>query len=173
MAVLIVEMNKLVRKGIEVIMKRLEKIFITNILLAILICTMPINEAKADDVLYVSSYSEDDMQMMREYSAKSVMYLTLTDIDTNELIADAIVSILYDYADGYWVEMNNVYLSIECYEGYLVFVDENQEIYQDYGVRYCTISNSDGLNIKYKIKAYADCYGETSVDYEIIDRYYD
>ncbi len=166
-------MNKLVRKGIEVIMKRLEKIFITNILLAILICTMPINEAKADDVLYVSSYSEDDMQMMREYSAKSVMYLTLTDIDTNELIADAIVSILYDYADGYWVEMNNVYLSIECYEGYLVFVDENQEIYQDYGVRYCTISNSDGLNIKYKIKAYADCYGETSVDYEIIDRYYD
>ena len=153
-------------------MKRLEKIFITNILLAILICTMPINEAKADDVLYVSSYSEDDMQMMREYSAKSVMYLTLTDIDTNELIADAIVSILYDYADGYWVEMNNVYLSIECYEGYLVFVDENQEIYQDYGVRYCTISNSDGLNIKYKIKAYADCYGETSVDYEIIDRYY-
>lgn len=54
-----------------------------------------------------------------------------------------------------------------------VFVDENQEIYQDYGVRYCTISNSDGLNIKYKIKAYADCYGETSVDYEIIDRYYD
>lgn len=49
-------MNKLVRKGIEVIMKRLEKIFITNILLAILICTMPINEAKADDVLYVSSY---------------------------------------------------------------------------------------------------------------------
>ena len=61
-------MNKLVRKGIEVIMKRLEKIFITNILLAILICTMPINEAKADDVLYVSSYSEDDMQMMREYS---------------------------------------------------------------------------------------------------------
>ena len=29
------------------------------------------------------------------------------------------------------------------------------------------------LNIKYKIKAYADCYGETSVDYEIIDRYYD
>lgn len=154
-------------------MKRLEKIFITNILLAILICTMPINEAKADDVLYVSSYSEDDMQMMREYSAKSVMYLTLTDIDTNELIADAIVSILYDYADGYWVEMNNVYLSIECYEGYLVFVDENQEIYQDYGVRYCTISNSDGLNIKYKIKAYADCYGETSVDYEIIDRYYD
>lgn len=166
-------MNKLVRKGIEVIMKRLEKIFITNILLAILICTMPINEAKADDVLYVSSYSEDDMQMMREYSAKSVMYLTLTDIDTNELIADVIVSILYDYADGYWVEMNNVYLSIECYEGYLVFVDENQEIYQDYGVRYCTISNSDGLNIKYKIKAYADCYGETSVDYEIIDRYYD
>ena len=166
-------MNKLVRKGIEVIMKRLEKIFITNILLAILICIMPINEAKADDVLYVSSYSEDDMQMMREYSAKSVMYLTLTDIDTNELIADAIVSILYDYADGYWVEMNNVYLSIECYEGYLVFVDENQEIYQDYGVRYCTISNSDGLNIKYKIKAYADCYGETSVDYEIIDRYYD
>ena len=154
-------------------MKRLEKIFITNILLAILICTMPINEAKADDVLYVSSYSEDDMQMMREYSAKSVMYLTLTDIDTNELIADVIVSILYDYADGYWVEMNNVYLSIECYEGYLVFVDENQEIYQDYGVRYCTISNSDGLNIKYKIKAYADCYGETSVDYEIIDRYYD
>lgn len=166
-------MNKLVRKGIEVIMKRLEKIFITNILLAILICTMPINEAKADDVLYVSSYSEDDMQMMREYSAKSVMYLTLTDIDTNELTADEIVSILYDYADGYWVEMNNVYLSIECYEGYLVFVDENQEIYQDYGVRYCTISNSDGLNIKYKIKAYADCYGETSVDYEIIDRYYD
>ena len=137
-------------------MKRLEKIFITNILLAILICTMPINEAKADDVLYVSSYSEDDMQMMREYSAKSVMYLTLTDIDTNELTADVIVSILYDYA-----------------EGYLVFVDENQEIYQDYGVRYCTISNSDGLNIKYKIKAYADCYGETSVDYEIIDRYYD
>lgn len=173
MAVLIVEMNKLVRKGIEVIMKRLEKIFITNILLVILICTMPINEAKADDVLYVSSYSEDDMQMMREYSAKSVMYLTLTDIDTNELTADVIVSILYDYADGYWVEMNNVYLSIECYEGYLVFVDENQEIYQDYGVRYCTISNSDGLNIKYKIKAYADCYGETSVDYEIIDRYYD
>lgn len=166
-------MNKLVRKGIEVIMKRLEKIFITNILLAILICTMSINEAKADDVLYVSSYSEDDMQMMREYSAKSVMYLTLTDIDTNELTADVIVSILYDYADGYWVEMNNVYLSIECYEGYLVFVDENQEIYQDYGVRYCTISNSDGLNIKYKIKAYADCYGETSVDYEIIDRYYD
>ena len=166
-------MNKLVRKGIEVIMKRLEKIFITNILLAILICTMPINEAKADDVLYVSSYSEDDMQMMREYSAKSVMYLTLTDIDTNELTADVIVSILYDYADGHWVEMNNVYLSIECYEGYLVFVDENQEIYQDYGVRYCTISNSDGLNIKYKIKAYADCYGETSVDYEIIDRYYD
>ena len=166
-------MNKLVRKGIEVIMKRLEKIFITNILLAILICTMPINEAKADDVLYVSSYSEDDMQMMREYSAKSVMYLTLTDIDTNELTADVIVSFLYDYADGYWVEMNNVYLSIECYEGYLVFVDENQEIYQDYGVRYCTISNSDGLNIKYKIKAYADCYGETSVDYEIIDRYYD
>ena len=166
-------MNKLVRKGIEVIMKRLEKIFITNILLAILICTMPINEAKADDVLYVSSYSEDDMQMMREYSAKSVMYLTLTDIDTNELTADVIVSILYDYADRYWVEMNNVYLSIECYEGYLVFVDENQEIYQDYGVRYCTISNSDGLNIKYKIKAYADCYGETSVDYEIIDRYYD
>ena len=166
-------MNKLVRKGIEVIMKRLEKIFITNILLAILICTMPINEAKADDVLYVSSYSEDDMQMMREYSAKSVMYLTLTDIDTNELTADVIVSILYDYADGSWVEMNNVYLSIECYEGYLVFVDENQEIYQDYGVRYCTISNSDGLNIKYKIKAYADCYGETSVDYEIIDRYYD
>lgn len=166
-------MNKLVRKGIEVIMKRLEKIFITNILLAILICTMPINEAKADDVLYVSSYSEDDMQMMREYSAKSVMYLTLTDIDTNELTSDVIVSILYDYADGYWVEMNNVYLSIECYEGYLVFVDENQEIYQDYGVRYCTISNSDGLNIKYKIKAYADCYGETSVDYEIIDRYYD
>lgn len=55
-------MNKLVRKGIEVIMKRLEKIFITNILLAILICTMPVNEAKADDVLYVSSYSEDDMQ---------------------------------------------------------------------------------------------------------------
>ena len=162
-------MNKLVRKGIEVIMKRLEKIFITNILLAILICTMPINEAKADDVLYVSSYSEDDMQMMREYSAKSVMYLTLTDIDTNELTAD----VIYDYADGYWVEMNNVYLSIECYEGYLVFVDENQEIYQDYGVRYCTISNSDGLNIKYKIKAYADCYGETSVDYEIIDRYYD
>ena len=108
-----------------------------------------------------------------EYSAKSVMYLTLTDIDTNELTADVIVSILYDYADGYWVEMNNVYLSIECYEGYLVFVDENQEIYQDYGVRYCTISNSDGLNIKYKIKAYADCYGETSVDYEIIDRYYD
>ena len=154
-------------------MKRLEKIFITNILLAILICTMPINEAKADDVLYVSSYSEDDMQMMREYSAKSVMYLTLTDIDTNELTADVIVSILYDYADWYWVEMNNVYLSIECYEGYLVFVDENQEIYQDYGVRYCTISNSDGLNIKYKIKAYADCYGETSVDYEIIDRYYD
>ena len=154
-------------------MKRLEKIFITNILLAILICTMPINEAKADDVLYVSSYSEDDMQMMREYSAKSVMYLTLTDIDTNELTADVIVSILYDYADGDWVEMNNVYLSIECYEGYLVFVDENQEIYQDYGVRYCTISNSDGLNIKYKIKAYADCYGETSVDYEIIDRYYD
>lgn len=154
-------------------MKRLEKIFITNILLAILICTMPINEAKADDVLYVSSYSEDDMQMMREYSAKSVMYLTLTDIDTNELTVDVIVSILYDYADGYWVEMNNVYLSIECYEGYLVFVDENQEIYQDYGVRYCTISNSDGLNIKYKIKAYADCYGETSVDYEIIDRYYD
>ena len=154
-------------------MKRLEKIFITNILLAILICTMPINEAKADDVLYVSSYSEDDMQMMREYSAKSVMYLTLTDIDTNELTADVIVSILYDYSDGYWVEMNNVYLSIECYEGYLVFVDENQEIYQDYGVRYCTISNSDGLNIKYKIKAYADCYGETSVDYEIIDRYYD
>lgn len=150
-------MNKLVRKGIEVIMKRLEKIFITNILLAILICTMPINEAKADDV----------------FSAKSVMYLTLTDIDTNELTADVIVSILYDYADGYWVEMNNVYLSIECYEGYLVFVDENQEIYQDYGVRYCTISNSDGLNIKYKIKAYADCYGETSVDYEIIDRYYD
>ena len=96
-------MNKLVRKGIEVIMKRLEKIFITNILLAILICTMPINEAKADDVLYVSSYSEDDMQMMREYSAKSVMYLTLTDIDTNELTADVIVSILYDYADGYWV----------------------------------------------------------------------
>ena len=95
-------MNKLVRKGIEVIMKRLEKIFITNILLAILICTMPINEAKADDVLYVSSYSEDDMQMMREYSAKSVMYLTLTDIDTNELTADVIVSILYDYADGYW-----------------------------------------------------------------------
>lgn len=85
--------------------------------------------------------------MMREYSAKSVMYLTLTDIDTNELTADVIVSILYDYADGYWVEMNNVYLSIECYEGYLVFVDENQEIYQDYGVRYCTISNSDGLNI--------------------------
>ena len=154
-------------------MKRLEKIFITNILLAILICTMPINEAKADDVLYVSSYSEDDMQMMREYSAKSVMYLTLTDIDTNELTADVIVSILYGYADGYWVEMNNVYLSIECYEGYLVFVDENQEIYQDYGVRYCTISNSDGLNIKYKIKAYADCYGETSVDYEIIDIYYD
>ena len=173
MAVLIVEMNKLVKKGIEVIMKRLEKIFITNILLAILICTMPINEAKADDVLYVSSYSEDDMQMMREYSAKSVMYLTLTDIDTNELTADVIVSILYDYAYGYCVEMNNVYLSIECYEGYLVFVDENQEIYQDYGVRYCTISNSDGLNIKYKIKAYADCYGETSVDYEIIDRYYD
>ena len=134
-------------------MKRLEKIFITNILLAILICTMPINEAKADDVLYVSSYSEDDMQMMREYSAKSVMYLTLTDIDTNELTADVIVSILYDYADGYWVEMNNVYLSIECYEGYLVFVDENQEIYQDYGVRYCTISNSDGLNIKYNATA--------------------
>ena len=154
-------------------MKRLEKIFITNILLAILICTMPINEAKADDVLYVSSYSEDDMQMMREYSAKSVMYLTLTDIDTNELTADVIVSILYDYADWYWVEMNNVYLSIECYEGYLVFVDENQEIYQDYGVRYCTISNSAGLNIKFKINAYADCYGETSVDYEIIDRYYD
>ena len=69
--------------------------------------------------------------------------------------------------------MDWIYLNVECCDGYSAVIGENAQIYQDYGVRYCTIINSDGLNIKYKIKAYADCYGETSVDYEIIDRYYD
>ena len=108
-----------------------------------------------------SSYLEDDMQMMREYSDKTVMYLTLMDIDNIELVADVSVTIEYEYADGYWVQIDWIYLDVECYDGYSASIDD-VEIYHEYGVRYCTIINPAGVKIKYAIKAYADCYGETS-----------
>ena len=153
-------------------MKNIKRKSIIAILLVILISIVSVDKVKAENILCTSSYLEDDMQMMREYSDKTVMYLTLMDIDNIELVADVSVTIEYEYADGYWVQIDWIYLDVECYDGYSDSIDD-VEIYHEYGVRYGRIINPAGVKIKYAIKAYADCYGETSVDYEIIDRYYD
>lgn len=79
-------------------MKNIKRKSIIAILLVILISIVSVDKVKAENILCTSSYLEDDMQMMREYSDKTVMYLTLMDIDNIELVADVSVTIEYEYA---------------------------------------------------------------------------
>ena len=75
--------------------------------------------------MYNKPYLEDDMQMMREYSDKTVMYLTLMDIDNIELVADVSVTIEYEYADGYWFLTAGLRMPV----GFSFIVKKNWEIF--------------------------------------------
>ena len=152
-------------------MKRQIKLSIIYISLISILCIIPVDKVKASENMYTSSYSEEYVQVLREYDTKAVMYITLLDVDTGEVCADIKVTLGFEYADGSWVKVNNMYLNIDCYEGYLVDVDKDTELHNEYGVRYCTITKDNGLSVKYALKAYADCYGDTSVDCEVIDIY--
>ena len=137
-------------------MKRQIKLFIIYISLISILCIIPVDKVKASENMYTSSYSEEYVQVLREYDTKAVMYITLLDVDTGEVCADIKVTLGFEYADGSWVKVNNMYLNIDCYEGYLVDVDKDTELHNEYGVRYCTITKDNGLSVKYAIKAYAD-----------------
>ncbi len=140
------------------------------VLSAIVICIFPVNKVMADEILYVRNYSENDILDVLTYDDSVEHYLTLMDDENGEICADVTVIIKYEYSDGAWVEVEDIGLEIDCCNGYLVNVG-NTYIYSTYGIRYITIKTPDGRTIKYAIKAYADCYGDTSVDCEVVDIY--
>ena len=154
-------------------MNRKIRLRICCISIMIFFCGVSIKYVGAAESTYVSSYSEYNIQEMRTYKDTITHIVQFVDEDTGEISAEGEVTINYEYSDGNWAELYNVYLNIECYDGYSVSVDENKEMYHGYVIRYCTIKSPNGLCIKYEIKAYADSYGDTGVNWQIIDRYYD
>ena len=58
-------------------MKRQIKLFIIYISLISILCIIPVDKVKASENMYTSSYSEEYVQVLREYDTKAVMYITL------------------------------------------------------------------------------------------------
>ena len=89
--------------------------------------------------------------------------------------ADVVITIYFEYADGDWVEVNDVLLDIDCYNGYSVSVSPNKYFNNGNDSGYCrriiTFLNSSGTHYEYYLYAYADCYG--NVDFNtVINRVY-
>lgn len=123
---------------------------------------------------YVDEVNEDSEISVMSYSDEKQMYLGLLNTN-NELCADIVITIYFEYADNSWVEVEDAKLSIQCYNGYQVSVSSNR-VYgsggsSDFCRREFTILYPSGMHAYYHLYAYADYYGEVDYLCQLISTY--
>ena len=131
------------------------------------------NIVYAGESEYVESYKEEVGVSLFSYSCNESMHWVLMNNDVK--CADVVITIYFEYADGDWVEVNDVLLDIDCYNGYSVSVSPNKYFNNGNDSGYCrriiSFLNSSGTHYEYYLYAYADCYG--NVDFNtVINRVY-
>lgn len=124
---------------------------------------------------YVQVYEESDGISSLSYSDEKQMYWGLLN-DDDELCAEVIIKISFEYSDGTWVDVNDALLDVHCYNGYKVNVSSerifNNSSENSYCRRELTILYPTGMKAKYYVYAYADCYGEVDFTYQLVSTYY-
>ena len=135
---------------------------------------MNVENVSAAEYEYRNEVNENDEISAMSYSDEKQMYLGLLNTD-NELCADVVITISFEYEDNSWVDVKDAKLSIQCYNGYQVSVSSNR-LYgsggsSDFCRREFTILYPSGLHAYYHLYAYADYYGEVDYICQLISTY--
>lgn len=122
---------------------------------------------------YVESYDEigpDEGINPCSYACERKRYLRILKSDDNSVVADITVTIFYEYADNSWVTVHDAYLKIQCYQGYLVSVNDDDRTFGGAGTdySYCRrifkLKKTDGNIVEGSLYAGADYYGDTYLE---------
>lgn len=92
----------------------------------VLSCSFGMNMISAyADEKYVQNYNEESDIALTSYSTSEKMYLGLLNTD-DEVCADVVITVEFEYEDESWVDISDVLLNIKCHNGYQVSVSSSK-----------------------------------------------
>lgn len=105
------------------------------------------------------------------YVCKRTRSLRIIKPGDNSTVADISVTITYEYADNSWVVVHDAALSIQCYQGFLVAVDDADRVFGGAGTdnafcrRSFMLKGPNGNIASAYIYACADCFGDVHLEF--------